>query len=155
MERWLSMQLAQRLGGGRTRSFLFPRALIESARVRGGVGEKEDVGAKYQPETLLWAIAALLPDFFRTTRSRPSELLGQGRHGPVDGPFCCSSLSVSRDVRSVRRVPSGHDGARVETVEGSAGLAARPVAGRLVARLGDGHLAREQRFSPGSRTRRA
>ena len=62
MERWLSMQLAQRLGVWANPEFPFPRALIERAFAAVS-GEKEDVGAKYQPETLLWAIAELLPGF--------------------------------------------------------------------------------------------
>lgn len=70
MERWLSMQLAQRLGVWANPEFPFPRALIERA-FAAVTGEKEDVGAKYQPETLLWAIADLLPRFLGHDAFRP------------------------------------------------------------------------------------
>jgi len=62
MERWLAMQLASRLGVWANPDFPFPRKLVERA-FAAATGEKEDVGARYQPETLTWAIADLLPGF--------------------------------------------------------------------------------------------
>src|SRR5207237_4276241 len=60
MERWLAMQLASRLGVWANPDFPFPRKLIENAFAAAS-GSKEDEGSAYEPETLRWAIADLLP----------------------------------------------------------------------------------------------
>jgi len=61
MERWLALQLADRLGVWAAPDFVFPRALIERA-VSGVLGEGEAVGAVFEPECLMWSIAEILPD---------------------------------------------------------------------------------------------
>ncbi|MEW6271046.1 MAG: exodeoxyribonuclease V subunit gamma [Thermodesulfobacteriota bacterium] len=60
MERWLAMQLAGRLGVWANPDFPFPRSLIERA-FAAATGSDEGAGAVYQPETMQWAIADLLP----------------------------------------------------------------------------------------------
>ena len=60
MERWLAMQLASRLGVWANPDFPFPRKLIENAFAAAS-GSKAGEGSAYEPETLLWAIADLLP----------------------------------------------------------------------------------------------
>ncbi len=60
MERWLAMQLARRLGVWANPDFPFPRRLIERAFAAAAGGD-ESAGAVYEPETLTWAVADLLP----------------------------------------------------------------------------------------------
>jgi exodeoxyribonuclease V gamma subunit len=154
MERWLSMQLAQRLGVWANPEFPFPRSLIERAFAAVS-GDAEDVGAKYQPETLLWAIADLLPGFladeaFRSIRS----YLGEG----------AAAASGVRLLQLSERIATTFDQYvvyRPEMVRGwkdaDDGRDWQPILWRaLVDRLGDGHLAaREQRFLAGIATRDA
>ena len=86
MERWLSMRLAERLGVWANPEFPFPRSLIERAFAAVS-GEAEDVGAKYQPETLLWVIADLLPG-----------LLGHDGFAPIRG-YVGEDTSTASGVR--------------------------------------------------------
>lgn len=59
MERWLSMELAKRLGVWANPDFPFPRRIVERA-LRAVLGE--DDGARiFEPETLLWSVADVLP----------------------------------------------------------------------------------------------
>jgi exodeoxyribonuclease V gamma subunit len=62
MERWLSMELARRLGIWANPAFPFPRAVIQ--RVSDGVlgVPAENATPVFDPDTLVWAIAAALPD---------------------------------------------------------------------------------------------
>jgi exodeoxyribonuclease V gamma subunit len=60
MERWLSMQLAQRLGVWANPDFPFPRRAVERV-LAAMLGEEPDAGQAFAPETLTWAIAAELP----------------------------------------------------------------------------------------------
>lgn len=148
MERWLSMQLAQRLGVWANPEFPFPRALIERAFAAVS-GEKEDAGAKYQPETLLWAIATLLPQFLGHDAFAPiRSYLGEEASGP----------SMVRLLQLAERIAGTFDQYVVyrpdmlrewEAVPDQAGW--QPVLWRaLVGHLHDGHLAaREQRFLAG------
>jgi exodeoxyribonuclease V gamma subunit len=62
MERWLSMRLAARFGVWAVPDFPFPRRFI--ARVNAAlVGEGDPRSACFEPEVLVWSIAALLPQF--------------------------------------------------------------------------------------------
>jgi exodeoxyribonuclease V gamma subunit len=66
MERWLSMRLAERFGIWAVPDFPFPRRFV--ARVtRALLGEDDPRSASFEPEALLWSIAALLPEL----RERP------------------------------------------------------------------------------------
>jgi exodeoxyribonuclease V gamma subunit len=59
MERWLSMELARRLGVWANPDFPFPRHLILRAlNARLGLDE---AASCFEPETLMWSIADLLP----------------------------------------------------------------------------------------------
>jgi len=60
MERWLSMQLAQRFGVWANPLFPFPRKLIERA-ITAVLGPEGEPSACFEPETLMWAVAELLP----------------------------------------------------------------------------------------------
>jgi exodeoxyribonuclease V gamma subunit len=62
MERWLSMELALRLGVWANPDFPFPRKLVERA-LTAVTGPEEPGSACFAPETLMWAIANLLPRF--------------------------------------------------------------------------------------------
>ncbi len=64
MERWLSQGLARRCGVWANPDFVFPRALLERA-MAGVLGEVEDPGISYEPETLLWSVAECLPGLLR------------------------------------------------------------------------------------------
>jgi exodeoxyribonuclease V gamma subunit len=142
MERWLSMQLAGRLGVWANPEFPFPRNLIERAFAAVS-GENDEVGARYQPETLRWAIADLLPahladDAFAPIRSYLGE-----------------QVSAVRLLQLAERVASTFDQYvvyRPEMVlgwEAGDGADWQPVLWRaLVERLGPDHLAaREARFA--------
>src|SRR5262249_22238315 len=61
MERWLSMELARRLGIWANARFPFPRKFIEDtlAAVLGG---SPDGVARFSSEKMTWTIAALLPE---------------------------------------------------------------------------------------------
>ena len=73
MERWLAMQLSQRLGVWANPWFPFPRRLIE--RVFEAVLGPESAGARrFEPEAMTWKLAELLPglldhDEFASIRS--------------------------------------------------------------------------------------
>ena len=148
MERWLSMRLAQRLGVWANPEFPFPRSLIERAFAAVS-GDAEDVGAKYQPETLLWAIADLLPALLEHDAFAPiRSYLGEG----------AATGAGVRLLQLSERIATTFDQYvvyRPEMVRGwkeaADGRDWQPMLWRaLVERLGDGHLAaREQRFLAG------
>lgn len=59
MERWLSMQLARRLGVWANPDFPFPRHLLQRA-LRAFLDVDQATGACFEPEVLMWSIADLL-----------------------------------------------------------------------------------------------
>lgn len=59
MERWLSMQLSQRLGIAANLSFPFPRHLIDRA-FDAVLGEAPEQAAPFGREALVWSVAAIL-----------------------------------------------------------------------------------------------
>jgi exodeoxyribonuclease V gamma subunit len=60
MERWVSMELARRLGVWANPDFPFPRKFLE--RVMASVLGKEEEGWRaFMPERLAWSVAAILP----------------------------------------------------------------------------------------------
>ncbi len=60
MERWLSMELARRLGVWANPDFPFPRHLIRRA-FDALLGADDDAVSSFEPETLMWSVADLLP----------------------------------------------------------------------------------------------
>lgn len=70
MERWLSMELARRLGVWANPDFPFPRKLIERALTAVG-GPEVPGSACFAPETLMWAIADVLPQFVERPEFAP------------------------------------------------------------------------------------
>ena len=60
MERWLSMELARRLGVWANPDFPFPRHLIRRA-FDALLGADDDAVSCFEPETLMWSVADLLP----------------------------------------------------------------------------------------------
>ena len=60
MERWLAMQLARRLGVWANPDFPFPRRVLQRA-VAAVLGEAAAPTPAFEPEQLLWELAALLP----------------------------------------------------------------------------------------------
>lgn len=148
MERWLSMQLAQRLGVWANPEFPFPRALVERAFAAVS-GEKDDVGASYQPETMLWAIAGLLPRFLGHDAFAPiRSYLGDG----AAGPSLVRLLQLAQRIAGTfdQYVVYRPDMLRAWETDGDARDWQPVLWHELVAHLGDGHLAaREQRFLAG------
>src|SRR5262245_13063598 len=70
MERWLSMRLAARFGVWAVPDFPFPRRFV--ARVTAAlVGEGDLQSVCFEPEVLLWSIAALLPQFRERSEFAP------------------------------------------------------------------------------------
>src|SRR5262245_33561321 len=60
MERWLSMELARRLGAWANPWFPFPRRVLELA-FRAAFGETGgDAAARFEPDRLAFVIAAIL-----------------------------------------------------------------------------------------------
>ena len=59
MERWLSMQLAERLGVWANPSFPFPRHFLAKVFLEV-LGEAGTLDPVYEPETMLWSLADLL-----------------------------------------------------------------------------------------------
>jgi exodeoxyribonuclease V gamma subunit len=141
MERWLAMQLAGRLGVWANPDFPFPRRLIERA-FAAATGDDESAGAAYEPETMMWAIADLLPQFVaRPAFSAIRSYLARDEDG-------------NRRVQLAARIAATFDQyvvyrpAMVLDWEGGRGDDWQAELWRaLVARLGPDHLAaRERRF---------
>src|SRR5215472_8635121 len=61
MGRWLAMELARRSGIWANPAFGFPRRLIEDATA-AVLGDAERAIDRFDPDTLRWAIAELLPE---------------------------------------------------------------------------------------------
>ncbi|MET0154118.1 MAG: exodeoxyribonuclease V subunit gamma [Candidatus Binatia bacterium] len=61
MERWLSMELARRLGVWANPAFPFPRTLLNDVSRRLLGEEVLAAAAAFEPEALLWRVARLLP----------------------------------------------------------------------------------------------
>ena len=70
MERWLSIELSQRLGVWANAWFPFPRRLIERAfdSVLGASGVE---AALFEPDALRWSIAALMPELIEREEFAP------------------------------------------------------------------------------------
>jgi exodeoxyribonuclease V gamma subunit len=85
MERWLSMELARRLGVWANPDFPFPRHLI--LRALGAVVAGDDAARScFEPETLVWSVADLLPRY-------------------LDHPaFASIRAYLADDTRAVRRL---------------------------------------------------
>ncbi|MGD9764515.1 MAG: exodeoxyribonuclease V subunit gamma [Candidatus Binatia bacterium] len=60
MARWLSLELARRLGVWANPAFPFPRKLIDAVAT-AALGSPPEAAALYAPETLVWAVADELP----------------------------------------------------------------------------------------------
>lgn len=60
MERWLSMELARRFGVWANPDFPFPQAIIDRA-FAAFLGGAEPAASPFEPGTLMWALADLLP----------------------------------------------------------------------------------------------
>lgn len=69
MERWLSMRLAEHFGVWANPAFPFPRRVIRRAIESVVGGEKE--GEAFEPETLTWVIAALVPTLVERSGFEP------------------------------------------------------------------------------------
>jgi len=81
MERWLSMQLAQRFGVWANPLFPFPRKLIERA-ITAVLGPDGAPSACFEPETLMWTIADLLPTYLAQAEFAPIRAyLTDDEHG--------------------------------------------------------------------------
>jgi exodeoxyribonuclease V gamma subunit len=70
MERWLSMELARRLGVWANPDFPFPRAIIDRA-LAGVLGDEEPITSPFEPGALMWAIADLLPSYLEHAEFAP------------------------------------------------------------------------------------
>jgi len=81
MERWLSLQLADRLGVWSNARFPFPRAFIESA-LDAVLEDRREHRDAFTRERLTWAIGAVLPDLMvRPEFAAISEYLRGDRGG--------------------------------------------------------------------------
>jgi exodeoxyribonuclease V gamma subunit len=70
MERWLGLELSRRLGIWANPAFPFPRALLERA-MQSVLGPVEDPGISFEPETLMWSVASVLPELLDDPRFAP------------------------------------------------------------------------------------
>ncbi len=82
MERWVSQQLARRLGIWANGRFLFPRNLVEHILAEV-LDEEREVAHPYSPESLTWAVAALLPELSEEPAFAPLRSYLQGDEGGV------------------------------------------------------------------------
>jgi len=80
MERWLSMQLADRLGVWANPSFPFPRHLILRA-LRAVLNIDEAAGACFEPDVLLWSVADLLVTHLERREFEPIRNYLAGNQG--------------------------------------------------------------------------
>jgi exodeoxyribonuclease V gamma subunit len=73
MERWLSLELSNRLGVWANPSFPFPRVLIETAfeALLGPSAGPAEGRSGFEPESLTWAIACLLPRLLTRSEFEP------------------------------------------------------------------------------------
>ncbi|MGH7805042.1 MAG: exodeoxyribonuclease V subunit gamma, partial [Candidatus Binatia bacterium] len=71
MERWLAMELAQKLGAWANPWFPFPRRLLELAFRRAMPEAEDDATAGFEPGRLAFAIAAVLADRVETPGYEP------------------------------------------------------------------------------------
>jgi exodeoxyribonuclease V gamma subunit len=85
MERWLSMELARRLGIWANPKFPFPRRVFESVTV-SVLGERDPEPSVFEPSILRWAIAEILP-----------QQLDREAFAPI-------RRYLERDPRGVRRI---------------------------------------------------
>lgn len=70
MERWLSMELARRCGVWANPDFPFPRHFIDRA-LKAVLGEEADTGTAFEPESLMWSVAELLPQLLHRPEFEP------------------------------------------------------------------------------------
>lgn len=64
MERWISMRLAERFGIWANPDFPFPRKILRRA-IEAVLGEPQERSEPFEPATLAWTVARLLPDLTR------------------------------------------------------------------------------------------
>jgi exodeoxyribonuclease V gamma subunit len=82
MERWVSQQLARRLGVWANARFLFPRDLVELV-LEQVLGEAPEVGHPFSRESLAWGVAALLPALLPTPPFAALRTYLEGDQGAV------------------------------------------------------------------------
>lgn len=95
IERWLSLELSERLGIFAHARFPFPRAFLQQALV-AVTGDDAEAGAAWEPEALAWAIADLLPAHltdpgFEPIRTYLAEASPSVRDG--EAPIAASPLA--------------------------------------------------------------
>src|SRR5712692_7720260 len=61
MERWLSMELARRLGVWANPDFPFPRHVVRRGLSAVLDPADDDANSPFEPEILMWSVADLLP----------------------------------------------------------------------------------------------
>jgi exodeoxyribonuclease V gamma subunit len=64
MERWISMRLAEHFGIWANPDFPFPRRILRRA-IEAVLGEPQERSEPFEPATLTWTVARLLPDLTR------------------------------------------------------------------------------------------
>ncbi|MDX2171436.1 MAG: exodeoxyribonuclease V subunit gamma [Deltaproteobacteria bacterium] len=77
MARWLGLELARRFGVWANPGFGFPRGLIDQA-AQAVLGDDADGAARFEPESVRWAIAAALSPERRRDQSPLTALLQRG-----------------------------------------------------------------------------
>lgn len=141
MEHWLALALARRLGVWANPDFPFPRALIE--RVIDAVLDQERPSPSgFEPESLLWAVAAALPQFLDHPEFAPLAAYLAGDDGGGRRLQLAQRIATSFDQYVVYRPQMVLDW------EAGAERHWQAVLWRaLVERHGSGHIAaRAQRF---------
>ena len=149
MERWLSMQLARRLGVWANPDFPFPRRIIERAIAAVLPEEERAGGAPFEPETAMWSIAALLPAHLRRPEFAPIAAYLEGDERDLRRVQLAQRIADTFDHYAVYRPRM------VLAWEGGEGAGWQPVLWRaLVSRHGAGHLARARAALPRRARRR-
>jgi len=82
MEQWLSAELARRLGVWANPDFPFPRHLLQRT-ITDVLGTDNGPGSVFDPESLMWSIADLLPAHLEREEFQPiRSYLADGGEGP-------------------------------------------------------------------------
>ncbi len=136
MEKWLSLELAERLGVWANGEFLFPNRLVHRL-VEALVPEEERPDTSlFEKEILTWRIMRLLPGLLSEKAFAPvAAYLGGGARPSGLSKRQGASL-VSGEVKSVDKVSTGSGDADGESggIEGADGIAGKTEASRAVSR---------------------
>ena len=140
IERWLSLELAERLGLFAHARFPFPRHFLDSA-LGSVLGDPEEETAAWEPESLSWSIAEVLPTRLNESAFAPIHNYLAEADGEEKRLALARRVAETFDHYAVYRpeMVLGWESGRVGPTPEEAWQAA--LWRDLVARFGSGHVA--------------